>query len=86
MLLINEYGKGYTVDNLEKIRKVYFINEHKISELMFRKSLHNLLYIKARNHTFGDLIPSAVNKRITQKIKAGKQPDIKVLDHVIITS
>ncbi|HXH99320.1 MAG TPA: PDDEXK nuclease domain-containing protein [Sphingobacteriaceae bacterium] len=36
--LSNEYGKGYSVDNLEKFRKFYLIYHTKISESLIRKS------------------------------------------------
>ena len=39
LLLTKEYGKGYSVDNLEKIRKFYLIYEPKISESVIRKSV-----------------------------------------------
>lgn len=37
--LTKEYGKGYSVDNLEKFRKFYIIYHTKISESVVRKSL-----------------------------------------------
>jgi len=36
--LTKEYGKGYSVDNLEKFRKFYIIYRTKISESLIRKS------------------------------------------------
>ena len=37
-LLTNEYGKGYSQDNLEKMRKFYLTYRSRISESLIRKS------------------------------------------------
>ncbi len=37
-LLTKEYGKGFSVDNLEKFRKFYLVYQPQISESMIRKS------------------------------------------------
>lgn len=43
LMLTKEYGKGYSVDNLEKIRKFYLTYEPKISESLIRKSVSTSL-------------------------------------------
>jgi DNA repair protein RadC len=41
----------------------------------------------SRNHPSGNIKPSLADEQLTSKIKeAGKYLDIKVLDHVIVTS
>ncbi|MET4082987.1 putative nuclease of restriction endonuclease-like (RecB) superfamily [Pedobacter sp. UYP30] len=41
-LLNKEYGKGYSVDNLEKFRKFYIVYSPEISESLIRKSAKDL--------------------------------------------
>lgn len=41
-LLNKEYGKGYSVDNLEKFRKFYIVYNMDISESLIRKSVKDL--------------------------------------------
>tara|TARA_B100000497_G_C7618942_1_gene371804 strand:+ start:340 stop:678 length:339 start_codon:yes stop_codon:yes gene_type:complete len=42
--------------------------------------------IFAHNHPSGSLVPSVLDKKLTQKLKlAAESLDIKVLDHIIVT-
>lgn len=59
------------------------------NRLIFRQALQNYAssMILAHNHPSGNLKPSQADIRITKKIKqAGEFMDIKLLDHLIITS
>jgi DNA repair protein RadC len=59
------------------------------TRLVFKKALQQgaVAVILIHNHPSGTLKPSESDRKLTQKIvTAGEQLDIKVLDHVIITS
>ncbi|KEZ94197.1 RadC family protein [Nonlabens ulvanivorans] len=59
------------------------------TRIVFQKAVEEaaVAMILAHNHPSGKLMPSADDKRLTQKlIEAGKLMDVKVLDHLIITS
>ena len=59
------------------------------NRLIFRQALQHYAssIILAHNHPSGNLKPSQADIRITKKIKqAGEFMDIKLLDHLIITS
>ena len=58
------------------------------TRLVFKKALEFLAVgiILCHNHPSGKLLPSELDKKLTQKIKdAGVVLDIKLLDHIIIT-
>ncbi len=59
------------------------------TRIVFQKAVEEsaVAMILAHNHPSGKLQPSMDDKRLTQKlIEAGKLMDIKVLDHLIVTS
>ena len=58
------------------------------TRLIFKKAMEvgATSIILAHNHPSGTLVPSNLDKSLTQKIKnAGETLDIKILDHLIIT-
>jgi len=59
------------------------------TRIVFQKAVEEsaVAMILAHNHPSGKLIPSMDDKHLTQKlIEAGKLMDVKVLDHLIVTS
>ena len=59
------------------------------TRLVFKSAIENgaVSVILVHNHPSGTLVASEADKQITRKIKvAGESLDIKVLDHLIVTS
>ena len=59
------------------------------TRIVFQKAVEEsaVAMILAHNHPSGKLMPSMDDKRLTEKlVEAGKLMDVKVLDHLIVTS
>ena len=90
---VHETFKILLLNNANKVKGIYEVSSGGITStlvdirMLFAVVLKSLSVgiILAHNHPSGKLIPSAADKRITEKIKnAARLLDVKVLDHIIL--
>ncbi|WP_373059976.1 RadC family protein [Zunongwangia sp. H14] len=92
---LQESFKMLLLNNSNKVKGIYTLSTGGITgtlvdvRIVFAVVLKSLTtaVILSHNHPSGTLRPSEADKSLTQKIKrAGELLDIKVLDHLILTS